>query len=148
ISLLSYYLYVKGIYNITKAAIVFFLLSVWMTLLLFYFYGEFEVARLSPFLFQESNRMAIGFLNIYPSYLGYELVMLMIPYSDGKTKLVNAAFLSSLFAALLYLYVGVICFGVFSLQQLKMSLFPVLDLLAIIKFPFMERIENLFYGFF
>lgn len=148
ISLLSYYLYVKGIYNITKAAIVFFLLSVWMTLLLFYFYGEFEVARLSPFLFQESNRMAIGFLNIYPSYLGYELVMLMIPYSDGKTKLVKAAFLSSLFAALLYLYVGVICFGVFSLQQLKMSLFPVLDLLAIIKFPFMERIENLFYGFF
>ena len=27
-----------------------------------------------------------------------------------------------------------------------MTLFPVLDLLALIKFPFMERIENLFYG--
>ena len=32
--------------------------------------------------------------------------------------------------------------------MLKVMLFPLLDLLAYIKLPFMERIENLFYGFF
>lgn len=148
IGVLAFYLYSKGIYNIAKAAMIFFLLSFWMAFLLFYFLGEFQFARMTPFLFQESNDMLIGFMNIYPSYLGYELVLLMIPYADGKTKLVRAAFQGTFFAALLYLYVGIICFGLFSLQQLKMVPFPVLDLLADIRFPFMERIENLFYGFF
>lgn len=148
IGILAYYLYSKGLYNIAKAAMIFFFLSVWMTLLLLYFFGDFQFARMTPFLFQESHHMIIGFLNIYPSYLGYELVLLMIPYADAKTKLVKAAFQSTFFAALLYLYIGIVCFGVFSLQQLKMVPFPVLDLLAAIRFPFMERIENLFYGFF
>jgi len=145
---LAYYLYGKGIYNIAKAAMIFFFLSAWMTLLLGYFISEFQFARMTPFLFQGSHQMFVGFLNIFPAYLGFELVMLMIPYADGKTKLVRAAFLSTFFAAVLYLIVGIVCFGVFSLQQLKLVPFPVLDLLADIRFPFMERIENVFYGFF
>lgn len=148
IGLLAYYLYGKGIYNIAKAAIIFFVLSVWMTFLLFYFFEEFRWSRMTPFLFQDSKQLLAGFMNVYPSYLGYELVLLMIPYADAKTKLARAAFKATFFASMLYLFVGVVCFGIFSLQQLRMSTFPVLDLLAIIRFPFMERIENLFYGFF
>lgn len=148
IGLVSYYLLSKGIYNIAKAATVFFLLFTWLILLMIYFHQQFQWMRLTPFLFQDSHDMGVGILNVYPAFLGYELTLLLIPYSDRRTKLVKAAYWSTCFAAAEYLFIGIVCFGVFSLTQLKKSLFPVLDLLAYIKFPFMERIENLFYGFF
>ncbi|MFD1909171.1 GerAB/ArcD/ProY family transporter [Paenibacillus rhizoplanae] len=47
-----------------------------------------------------------------------------------------------------YISFTLICFGFFSLGQLKKLLYPLLDLLAFIQFPFVERLENLLYGFF
>ncbi|WP_276355157.1 GerAB/ArcD/ProY family transporter [Cohnella caldifontis] len=148
LGLLAYYLYGKGIYSISKAAIVFLFLTVWMTLLLLFFFSDFRWSRLTPFLFREGTDYVKGFFNLYPAFLGYELSLVLFPYSDKKTKLTQAAFMANLYLTLLYVYVSIICFGVFHYNQLKHKLFPVLDLLAAVKFPFMERIENLFYGFF
>lgn len=148
LGVLSYYLLSKGVYNFSKAAVVFFLLSVWLMLFLFYFYKEFEWARMTPFLFKESHHMGIGFLSIYPTFLGYELIMLLAPYARARSNLVKAAGWSTALSLVQYTYLGIVCFGMFSLEQLRRSVYPVLDLMSIVKFPFVERIENLFYGFF
>lgn len=148
LGILAYYLYTKGIYNISKSAIVFFFLVIWMTLLLFFFFSDFSWGRMTPFLFREGKDGVRGFFDIYPAFLGYEISLLLFPYCDKKTNVLKAAFMANLYLTALYLYVSIMCFGVFSYAQLKHKLFPVLDLLAAVKFPFMERIENLFYGFF
>lgn len=148
LGLLAFYLLSKGVYNFSKAAMVFFLLSVWLTLILFYFHKEFEFARMTPFLFRDAQHIGIGFLNIYPAFLGYELIMLLAPYAGNRAKLVWAASLSTGFSLIQYTYLGIISFGMFSLDQLRRSIFPMLDLISFVKFPFVERIENLFYGFF
>ncbi|KIL39821.1 spore gernimation protein [Gordoniibacillus kamchatkensis] len=148
VNLLTLWLLGMGVYNIAKAATVFFWFVIWMVFLLTFFYGEFRWARLTPFVFQGGELKMKELYSIYAAFFGYELVLLLFPYANPQTKLMRAAMAGNGLTVAVYLYTCLIAFGFFSLQQLKEMLFPVLDLLAYIKLPFIERIENLLYGFF
>ncbi|GAA4837641.1 GerAB/ArcD/ProY family transporter [Paenibacillus vulneris] len=148
VDILVYGLLIKGIYNISKAATVFFWLVVWMNLLIFFLYEEFNWSRLTPFFLQGGDNTVKGYFQVYSAFLGYELSLLLFPYSDKKTKLMKAATWGNMILCVTYAYLCLIVFGFLGAEQLKVMLFPVLDILAYIKFPFVERIENLFYGFF
>lgn len=148
VDILAYFLLIKGIYNISKAATVFFWLSVWMNLLLFYFFWDFKWSRLTPFLFQEGHLEFKGLVGIYAAFIGYELTLLLFEYSDSKTKLIRSAILGNTILTVSYLCVGLVTFGFFSFEQLQQILLPLLDLMAYIKLPFVERVENLLYGVF
>ncbi|WP_127491980.1 GerAB/ArcD/ProY family transporter [Paenibacillus glycanilyticus] len=145
--LLVFWLLTKGLYNITKASTVFFGLFVWMFLLLFFFYTDFSWSRLTPFLFKGGHFTYLESMDIYSSLLGYEVVLLMFAYTNKKTKFVKSVLIGNGMTTLTYSYLSIVTFGVFSLEQLKNKAFPVLEMLAYIRFPFMERMENLLYGF-
>lgn len=148
IDVLAFMLLTKGLYNISKASTVFFWCTIWMSLLLLYYAGEFRIERLTPYIFQDSSNMLEGFSQIYLAYMGYELCLLLFPYTDKKTKLFRAVIYGNLVRTVSYTILGFVSFGVVGKDMLKVMLFPLLDLLAYIKLPFIERIENLFYGFF
>lgn len=147
IEALTFLLLIKGIVCITRAATIFFCLIIWMLLLLFCFFSEFDWSRMTPFLLQGGDYRIEGALNIYGAFIGYELCMLLFPYVQSKHffKSVSAG---NLLTTLSYTSVSLICFGFYSSGQLKLMLYPTLDLLAYIRFPFIERIENLLFGFF
>ncbi|MCK9860956.1 GerAB/ArcD/ProY family transporter [Paenibacillus sp. ATY16] len=145
--LLVFWLLTKGLYNITKASTVFFGLFVWMFFLLFFFYTDFSWSRLTPFLFKGGHFTYLESLDIYSSLLGYEVVLLMFAYTNRKTKFVKSVLIGNGMTTLTYSYLSIVTFGVYSLEQLKNKAFPVLEMLAYIRFPFMERMENLLYGF-
>lgn len=148
VDLLILYLVTKGIYNIGKAASLFFWLIIWMLLLLLFFFGEFSWARLTTFLFQGGESWRQGFIAITTAFLGYELCLLLFPYADRKTKLIRATLIGNAMITFSYATLSLVAFGFFSVQQLKNMLIPVLDLMAYIVFPFVERLENFFYGVF
>lgn len=148
IDILAFMLLTKGLYNISKASTIFFWITIWMSLLLLYFIGDFRTDRLTPYVFQNSHNITEGFLHIYLAYTGYELCLLLFPYTDKKTRLFRAVMQGHLIRSVSYIIIGLITFGVVGYDMLKVMMFPTLDLLAYIKFPFVERIENLFYGFF
>lgn len=148
IDVLAFLLLTKGLYNISKASTVFFWSTIWLNLLMLYYVGEFKLERLTPYVFQDGGNMVEGFFQIYLAYLGYELCMLLFPYADKKTKLMKAALYGHLIRTASYVIMSFVSFGVIGHELLKQMLFPLLDLLAYIKLPFIERIENLFYGFF
>lgn len=148
IDILAFMLLTKGLYNISKASTIFFWITIWMSFLLLYFVGEFRFERLTPFLFKDSYNMTEGFFQIYLAYMGYELCLLLFPYTDKKTRLFKAVLHGHLIRSVSYVILGFVSFGVVGCDMLKVMMFPSLDLLAYIKLPFMERIENLFYGFF
>ncbi|RED51148.1 spore germination protein (amino acid permease) [Cohnella lupini] len=148
IDLLAYALIVKGLYNIAKTATVFFWLIIWMGLFLFYFFGDLEWVTFTPFVFQGGHHDVKTYFDIYAAFLGYELSLLFIGYSDRKTRLVKAIIWGNGITAINYILICLVSFGFFSLPQLKSLFVPLLDLLASIKLPFIERIENLLYGFF
>jgi len=148
VDLLILYLVTKGIYNIGKAASAFYWLIIWMLLLLLFFIGDFEWSRLTTFVFQDGESLKQGFIAMMTAFLGYELCMLLFPYTNRQTKVIRAAVTGNGLLTFSYLSLSIIAFGFFSFPQLKVMLFPLLDLMAYIVFPFVERLENFFYGIF
>lgn len=148
VDVLILYVITKGIYNIGKTASAFFWLTIWMLLLLLFFVGDFDWKRMTTFILQGGENMRQGMTMMLMAFLGYELSMLLFAYSDDKTKVVSAAFKATVFLTFGYAMLSIIAFGFFSVDQLKNMLFPLLDLMAFVVFPFVERLENLFYGVF
>ncbi|ACT01470.1 GerAB/ArcD/ProY family transporter [Paenibacillus sp. JDR-2] len=144
---LVFWLLTKGLYNISKASTVFFWLFAWMFLLLFFFYSDFNWSRLTPFLFKGGHFSYLESLDIYSSFLGYEVLLLAFGYMNQRTKFVKSALIGNGMTTFTYFYLSIVTFGVYSLEQLKNKAFPVLEMLAYIRFPFIERMENLLYGF-
>ncbi|WNR44170.1 GerAB/ArcD/ProY family transporter [Paenibacillus roseipurpureus] len=147
LSLLAYLLIIKGIYAIVKASTVFIFLVLWMAPLGATFINDLKLSRYTHYFLQEGKEHGMGLFNLYSSFLGYELLLLLFPYIQAKTRLFTSAHLANIFSFLMYLSVTLICFGFYSLQQLKLIMFPCIDLLAYIRFPFIERAENGLFSF-
>ncbi|WP_096186680.1 GerAB/ArcD/ProY family transporter [Evansella halocellulosilytica] len=76
----------NGIYNVVKTATVFFGLSMWLILLGLFFIGEIELKRYTAFLFKEGTWDFSGMVDIYVSFLGYEIALFLFPYiNKGKS---------------------------------------------------------------
>jgi spore germination protein (amino acid permease) len=148
LDMLIFLLLIKGLYNITKAATVIFFLTIWMLTTNFYFLPELELARYTSFLFYQRGEMVKGAFETFTAFLGYELAILFFPYVDKSSKLIRGVMYGNIITSIVYLTVTVVSFGFFSYQQLTRMMLPMLDLLAYIKLPFIERMENLLFAFF
>lgn len=143
---LAFLLIIKGIYNISKAATVFFWLVIWTILLLLFFLHDFQWINLTSFYFHESSDIVTGSFRIFTAFLGYELILLLFPYAEKRKGVMKAVHIGNLLTFLTYILVCLVCYGFYSFDQLKRMKFPMLDLLAYIEFPFVERIENLIFS--
>ncbi|GIQ69526.1 spore gernimation protein [Xylanibacillus composti] len=146
--ILALLLLLKGIYNISKAATVFFFLTIWMMALLLFYLGEFEWARLTPFLFRGDTSYVHGGVEIFTAFLGFEICMFLAPYAERVRSLFKAVYIGNLLTTVVYLSVAIVAYGFFSFGQLVETRYPVLDLLAYIELPFIERMENFLFTFF
>ena len=140
-------LLMKGLQAISRASTVFFWLIVWLFFLLFFFIPDIRLVRYTTHIFQDGESWSQGALAVYLSFLGYELLMVLFPYIDRKTSFFKSVFWGNFGVTLTYLSFSIVAFGFFSLGQLKMLLYPLMDMLAYIRLPFIERLENLLYGF-
>ncbi|AOZ93153.1 GerAB/ArcD/ProY family transporter [Paenibacillus crassostreae] len=147
IDVVAYFLIIKSIYNIAKAATVFFWLIIWMIILLFYLYSDFEFSRLTPFIFREATFTTNGFFTILISFLGFELCLFLFPYTNKQTKLMKAAQVSNIMVTITYLYTAFMAFGFYGHAHLKNLQFPLLNILGYIQLPFLQGTENLLFGF-
>jgi len=138
----------KQIYNITKAATVFFYLTIWMVFVFFFHFPEFSWLRLTPFIGYGGIGGLESWLEIYIAFLGYEVCLFLIPYVPEKTKVFKAVYIGNFFLTFIYLFICVIGFGFFSFGQLTNLVYPLLDMLAYLQLPFIERIENFLFTLF
>ncbi len=148
IDLLGFYLVSKGIYTISKASSIFFWLVIWTAILFLFLMKEFEFVRLTPFIFREHKDYLEGFFYVYPAFLGFEFSLLLFPYVNKKSKLIKSTFLGNLLLTIVYLIISIFSFGFFGYHLLKELQFPMIELFACIQLPFIERMENIIYGFF
>ncbi|WP_150269616.1 GerAB/ArcD/ProY family transporter [Paenibacillus tepidiphilus] len=146
--LLAFMLIIKGIYAISRAATMFFWITLWMYLLLLWVLPDFNWVRLTPFILQGGHDQIKGGLEVYGAFLGYEMSLLLFPYISKAKGSMAAIQAGNAYLSFSYINLGLISFGIFSQDQLKQLLYPLLDILAYIQFPFVERLENLLYGFF
>jgi hypothetical protein len=113
-----------------------------------YFFDEFRWVRLTPFLFQGGTNQFTDWLELYVAFLGYELSIFLIPYVSEKTRFITAVYRGNFLLTVVYLGSSFICLGFFSFQQVSQLNNPLIDLLAYIELPFVERIENLLFALF
>lgn len=149
VDLLIYLLLIKGIYNISKAGTVFFYMVVWLIGLVCFLFPEFQFSRLTPFFFQGETHMVKGFFDVFPAFLGYELSLLLFPYAEkSRTKFIKAIHIANLSMMITYFILCFVLFGFYGYQDLLHRRFPLIDALAYIKLPFIERIESLLFVLF
>lgn len=152
--LLGFYLLVvlflinKGIYNIAKAAVVFFFLTIWTIFLLTFIIPEFSFMRMTPFLFKGQLDIWGSGVELYAAFLGFQLILFLIPYLQKGTPLGKAMIIGHLFTTMIYVAVCFMSYGFYSFNQLLHVLYPTLNMMKIMTTPLMERVENLTFSVF
>lgn len=137
-----------GIYTMSKTNIFFSFLLLSQLPLAFSFIGEFDFARLTPYFFQERGDIVGGFFKIYSAFMGYELALFLFPHAENNKRWLRYVHIGNLITTAVYLVICVICFGFFHYEGLPHQAFPLLDIFAYLRFPFVERIQNLLYSLF
>ncbi|MEC0244435.1 GerAB/ArcD/ProY family transporter [Paenibacillus chitinolyticus] len=148
VDLLVLLLLLKGIYTISKANIIFCLLLLLLVPIFIAFTTEFDSVRLTTSFFKDGESISKGFVKMYSAFMGYEISLFFIPYASKSVKWMRGVYIGNFVVTFVYTTVTFICYGFFSYIQLKHQSFPLLDLLAFLKFPFMERIQNFLYSVF
>jgi spore germination protein (amino acid permease) len=139
---------IKGIYNMSKANVIFSLLLLLQIPLSLFFLQEFDLVRLTPFLFKEGTDMKEGLLQLYGAYFGYELTLFLFPYAENNKRWLKYIHLGNGITMFIYLLVTFLSYGFFSHRALIHSSFPMLDMYAYLRFPFIERIQNFLFSLF
>ncbi len=148
LSLVAFLFVIKGIYNMVKATTIFFILTIWTVIVVLFLFPKFEISRFTPYLFRGDTAFITGGLDIYSSFLGYELVLLLFPFVDRKTKLFKAVVFGTLMTTTVYIIVCITAYGFYSFEHLLKLRYPVINMLAYVELPFMERLESLIFSFF
>lgn len=147
-AIVALYFVSKGIYNMAKTTLVIFYLTIWTLLLLLLVVGEFSFVRLTPFLFQDALDPVNTSLEIYSAFLGFELVLFLIPYVKPDGNFGKAIIGGHVFTTFVYTAVCFMGMGFFSLDQLREVLYPTYEILKFMETPVIERIENFVFGVF
>ncbi len=148
VDILVFLLVTKGIYNMSKANLFFVFLLITMVPLSFIFMRDFDLTRMSPFIFKEGKGFAQGSIKVFGAYMGYELSIFLFPYAEKGKKWLKYIHLGNSLTIFIYLMVTVICYGFFNYRELPHLSFPLLDMFGYLHFPFVERVQNFLYSFF
>ncbi|WEK54108.1 MAG: endospore germination permease [Candidatus Cohnella colombiensis] len=82
------------------------------------------------------------------SFLGFEIIFFVYPFLQKKHLAIRGVVIANTISLLLYLEVTLICFAFFSPDGIMDYNQPVLNLLKVIEFHFLERIDMLFLAFY
>lgn len=149
VMLLTFYLASKDLYIISKAATIFFVLTIWMTLLMIYHLPYASFIRLTPYWFKGGSDPLQGIIELYTAFLGFELILFMFPYVDEtKKKWFRGVYYGHFITTFVYISTCFVSYLYFSLGQLKITSYPVLNLIAYVQIELIERIESLVFNLF
>lgn len=141
ITLLAVYAAYGGIRVIIGMCVLGFVVIV-LTSVFFYYPLRYAVwTQLLPIMETAPLKVVQGSLRMSFSLAGFELLMLLYPYIRNKKKAHLHAQISILYTNLVYIFIMIVAIIYFSPCQLRRSIWPSVNLLKIVKFSYLERIE-------
>ncbi|WP_028775709.1 GerAB/ArcD/ProY family transporter [Shimazuella kribbensis] len=134
----------KGIPMISRFAQFTFLITLWMIPTLFFSIKNGIWLNLLPLV--RDGWMPI--FKVIPmtslSFLGFELAFFLYPYLKNKKDAYKGILISNTMTACVLIFVTILSYIRLSDSELVYDLWPTLDLLKLIRFPFLERLEIIF----
>lgn len=118
-----------------------FVVIVFTTLL---FHSSLKYAIWSQLLpIMETNIMDIfnGAIRMSFSLAGFEIILLIYPFIINKERTMLHSQLALTFGNLVYLTIMTLSIAYFSSNQMNRSIWPSINMLKIVKYPFLERLE-------
>ncbi|MFB7138547.1 GerAB/ArcD/ProY family transporter [Gottfriedia sp. NPDC056225] len=82
------------------------------------------------------------------SFLGIEIIFIIYPYLDQKEKALKGVLVANSLTTFVYVYVSIICFVIYSPDEISVIFEPVLDILSVIEFQYVERLDFILFSLF
>jgi spore germination protein (amino acid permease) len=144
----TYIIASKGLRVIGRFAELVVLLSGWMLVIYTESMKDANWLHLRP-LFKEGWYPIITALpEASLSFLGFGSLFILYPFLQNKQKAFIGIAVSSTLSMLVYLFLTIICFVYFSPDEITQYHDPVINILKVIEFRFIARVEILFISFY
>lgn len=141
ISCLAIYAAYGGIRVIVGICLFSFIVTL-LTILLFHSSIQHSIwTQLLPVLDSSTGDILNGAVRMGFSLAGFEIIAVIYPFILNKNRVMLHSQLAVLFSNILYLFIMVISIGYFAPDQLLRSLWPSLNMLKIVEYPYLERLE-------
>lgn len=141
ILLLVIYAVYGGIKAVVGVSFIFYLFTEWMILLFIEPAMYFNKYNFLPILDTSFGELMQGVLVTSYTVTGFELIWFFYPFIDDKKKVARYGHLGVAIYGLTILIITVIIIGYFSLLELKEEVWPLLQMLKIVKLPLFERFD-------
>lgn len=141
LSILTFYTSSGGIRVLLGVCVIQFTIIL-MTVLLSFSPLEYAVwNQLLPIEVDNIKELMSGVMRMGFSLAGFEVVWFLYPFVRNKQKAMLHAHLSLGFTNIVYLFLTIVSLVYFSADQLQEGLWPSIDILKIVKYTYLERIE-------
>ncbi|WP_377888943.1 endospore germination permease [Alkalihalobacillus sp. R86527] len=148
ITIPSFYLARNGLRIISRFSVLVFFFTSWMAFLFMYPMFTGNLLNLLPIIKDGIMPIIKSVPNITFSFLGLELLFIIYPFLDDKSKAVKGVLIANGLTLLSYLVVTFSSFIYYGPYEVLEYVWPTLNLVKPIEFPFLERFEIIFLSFY
>lgn len=134
----------NGIRVIGRYSQLIFFLTLWMPIILLIPLKDATWLNLFPIIQDNWLEIIRAIKTTIFSFLGFEIAFILYPFLKNKDHAFLGIFVANTITCIVFLQISFVCFVVFNLDNLKELVWPTLNLLKPISFPFLERMEIIF----
>ncbi|MEK8128813.1 endospore germination permease [Paenibacillus filicis] len=137
-----------GLRIIGRYAELIFYMSLWVPLVYLIPLREAHWNHLLPILKEGWGPIFSALPVTYLSFSGFGAALILYPFLTNKEKASIGIVISSTLSMVTLVFTTLVCFVIFSPDEITQFNEPIVNVLKIIEFKFIERIEILFFSFF
>nr|WP_206765698.1 endospore germination permease [Paenibacillus dendritiformis] len=134
----------KHITHIARYSEIVFYLTIWMAPVLLLPLREGYLIHFLPVLKEGWAPVIKAIPTTTTAYLGFEMVFFVYPFLTRKDLAIQGVVLGNALTMLVYVFGTIVCFGFFSPDEIIQYNQPILNLLKVIEFRFLERFDVIF----
>lgn len=130
-----------GIPMMARYAEFVFIVLFFVPLLMLFSMRDVEWNQLLPILKQGWEPILSGIQTVIPVFFGFELAFFWYPFLKKKGKAFQGMLVANLLTLFVLLITTLVSFITFSPEEIIQMVWPTVNLLKFIQFPFLERLE-------
>lgn len=138
----------QGIAIIASYAEFIFFLTLWMPVLLMFPTTKGSFLYLLPLFKEGWEPIILTVKSTVVSFTGFELAFILYPFLKNKGTAVKGILAANTLSMIVFLHITLVCYVVFSPDEITQFFWPTLSLIKPIQFSFVERIEVIFLTFY
>lgn len=137
----TYLILRNGLRVLARYVELVFYMMIWMPFIILFPLGDAYWIHLLPLFKDGWGQVMNGIFDTMYSFAGMEALLIIYPFLRNKRYAFQGLFIANTMTMFLYLFVTIICFSFFPLEEIMILNQPLLSLLKNIEFRFIERFD-------